>query len=385
MAADAEGLRTRVLRNGWTRERVYAVVGVVLLVAPLVLPSFQTYVLTEVLVLALFATGFNLLYGYTGLLSFGHAMFYAGSGYVLANVVVRVVPALGLSGVFGSATPLVAYVVGAVLGVVFVTLLALPVGYLSVRLEEIYFAMITLSFSMAFYTLALKDVWGLTNGSDGLTVILGSAELLGFGISLADRVTFYYVVLAVVVPGMYALRRLVASPFGLVCEAVRENSGRAAAVGVDVRRQRWASFVLSAAFTGLAGVLIVPLHWVVAPGLAHWTTSAEPVIITVLGGSRAFLGPALGAVAFRYLRWIITQFPLLEVHWQLVFGVLVLAVLLFFERGVAGGVSAASSWLSELGERYRDDGTDGALAHVRSSLAGYRRRAFGRHPEEGSP
>lgn len=315
-----------------------AVAFVLLVVAPLLLPTFQTYILTEVLVLALFATAFNLLYGYTGMLSFGHAMFYGGAGYVLGIFLRDVAPGLE----FGGPTPLITFGVGAVLSLVFVAILAIPIGYLSVRLEEIYFAMITLSFGMAIYILALQNYFGLTNGSNGIVVILSSATLFGFEIGLADRVTYYYITLLVVAPAMYVLWRIVQSPFGLVSTAVRENQQRAAGIGINVQRHRWAAFVLSAVFSGLAGVLIAPLHSTLSPGASlHWTISAEPVIISVFGGPYAFAGPAIGAFFYRYIRWAITQYTLLEAHWQLVFGTLILLIVIFAPRGVSGLVEWA--------------------------------------------
>ncbi|MFW5919240.1 MAG: branched-chain amino acid ABC transporter permease [Halanaeroarchaeum sp.] len=319
---------------------VIAGVGVLLAIAPLVLPSFQTYLLTEVLALALFATGFNLLYGYTGLLSFGHAMFFGSAGYTLGIFLRDVAP--GLS--FGGATPLIAFLIAAVLGVLVAVLIAVPVGYLSVRLEEIYFAMITLSFSMALYVLVLQNYFGVTNGSDGISVILGSATIAGFELALYDRVTYYYITLAVVAPAMYLLWRIVQSPFGLVSRAIRENAERTGALGIGVRRHRWATFVISALFTGIAGVIITPLHGSLAPDATlHWSISAEPVIIAVFGGPYAFVGPTIGAFFFRYIRWGITQFPVLEAHWQLIFGSLILLIVLFAPRGVSGFVS----WLIE--------------------------------------
>ena len=317
---------------------VVAVVGVLLVVAPLVLPSFQTYLLTEVLALALFATGFNLLYGYTGLLSFGHAMFFGTAGYTVGIFMRDVAPGLGL----GGATPLVGFAIAGVLGVLAAVIIAVPVGYLSVRLEEIYFAMITLSFSMALYVLAIQNYLGLTNGSDGFSVILGTATLGGFEIALYDRVTYYYLTLLVVAPAMYLLWRIVRSPFGLVSEAIRENVERTGALGVGVRTHRWAAFVISALFTGIAGVLIAPLHGSLSPGAnLHWSISAEPVIITVFGGPYTFIGPTIGAFFFEYIRWGITQFPALEAHWQLIFGTLILGIVLFAPRGVSG----LASWV----------------------------------------
>jgi branched-chain amino acid transport system permease protein len=328
--------------------RATAIIALVLLVvAPLLLPTFQTYILTEVLVLALFATAFNLLYGYTGMLSFGHAMFYGGAGYVLGIFLRDVAPGLE----FGGATPLIAFGVGAVLSLVFVAILAIPIGYLSVRLEEIYFAMITLSFGMAIYILALQNYFGLTNGSNGIIVILSSATLFGFEIALADRVTYYYITLLVVAPAMYVLWRIVRSPFGLVSTAVRENQQRAAGIGINVQRHRWAVFVLSAVFSGLAGVLVAPLHSTLSPGASlHWTISAEPVIISVFGGPYAFAGPAIGAFFYRYVRWAITQYALLEAHWQLVFGTLILLIVIFAPRGVSGLVEWAVNRTRDRGD-----------------------------------
>lgn len=321
----------------WSRSTTFALVGLALLLFPFLLGSYQIYLLTDTIILGLFATGFNLLYGYTGLLSFGHAMFFAGSGYALAIFIDEGTKAMELSATLGDATPLVVLFSAMGLGVLVATVLAVPVGYLSVRLEEIYFALITLSFSMAFYTFVLQNYFGYTNGSNGITVILSRAEILGIGVPLSDRVFYYFFTLAFVLPSLYALWRIVKSPYGTVLTAIRENPDRASAIGIDVKRHRWASFVLSAAFSGLAGALYVPLHSVISPDYAHWSFSAEPVIMTVLGGPTSFLGPVAGAFVFRYLRWLVTQFGITQAHWQLVFGSLILVVLLFFKQGVAGG------------------------------------------------
>jgi len=333
-----ESLRARMVDEGWTRERSLVVV-LLLAAAPLLLPTFQVYLLTEFLIVALFAIAFNLLYGYTGLLSFGHAMFYAGAGYALVNFMGEYADAFGA---FGGTEPLVTYLAGTAVGVAFVVAIALPVGFLSVRLEEIYFALISLSFSMAFYAAALQDVGGYTRGSDGISVLLTSVEVGGESVSLlGGRPPFYLLTLAIVGVSVYALWRIVNSPFGLVCQAMRESPDRARALGVDVQFHQWVAFVVSAVFTGIAGALIAPLYGVVSPDLAHWTTSAIPVIAAVIGGARYFLGPAVGAFIFLYLRWAISQYPALEAHWELVFGVVLMAVLLYFREGVAGGLDLA--------------------------------------------
>lgn len=327
----------------WTVGHATGIIAIVLLVAPFVLGSYQTYLLTDILLLGLFATAFNLLYGYTGLLSFGHAMFFAGSGYTVAIFLSR---GTGFLSGLGGISPVAGLVIAVLLGVVVATVLAVPVGFVSVRLDEIYFAMITLSFSMALYTAVLQDYGGLTNGSNGISVILQSATFLGMELPLMNRTVYYFLVLAVFAVSMYALWRIVRSPFGTALKAVRENPERAAAVGMNVSRLRWVSFVISAAFSGLAGALYVPLHSVASPDLVHWSFSAEPVIMTVLGGPYSFVGPVFGAAVYRYLRWLVTQNAFLQAHWQLVFGVLVVVVLLFFDRGISGLVDIARNHIS---------------------------------------
>lgn len=365
------GFTDRLRRTDVTLPRALGGLGAVLLVAaPFLLEGFQTSLLTETLIFALFATAFNLLYGDTGLLSFGHAMFVAAAGYTVAKVVGQLAPLLGIAELFGGVAPLVTWGLALVLGVVVAMLLAVFVGYLSVRLEEIYFAIITLSFSMAIYVMLLQDTIGamlaffgvgdgnFTNQSDGLTFIMGEVDLLGFEfklVNIVDPVAYYFLTLAVVAVGMYMLWRIVRSPFGMTCRAIRENPERAEALGIDVRYHRWMTFIISGAFSGLAGALLIPLFTNVNPQYAHWTFSAQPVLMTVIGGPYTFLGPLVGAFTYEYLRWIISQFPLLETYWQFSFGVLLLVVVLFFENGVAGGLL----WLyARLQERFLGEPAD---------------------------
>ena len=260
------------------------------------------------------------------------------------------------------------------------------VGFLSVRLEEIYFALITLAFSMAVYVMVLQDTVGailealgigdgnFTNGSDGLTFIMGEVDLLGVQFRLVDIVdpfAYYFLSLGVVALGMYLLWRIVRSPFGMVCRAIRENPERASALGIDVNRHQWMTFIISGAFSGLAGALLIPLATNVNPSYAHWSFSAEPVIMTVIGGPYSFFGPILGAFTYEYLRWFISQFPLLEQYWQFSFGVLLLLVVLFFDNGVAGGVNRFRAWSGVAAERYRADGAAGVVALVKETIVGY--------------
>lgn len=363
------------------------VAAVLLVAAPFFLGGFQTSLLTRTIILALFAVAFNLLYGYTGLLSFGHAMFVAVAGYTAAKTVSFVAPALGIDSIFGGIAPLVTWVLILVLSVIVATIVAVIIGYFSVRLDEIYFALITLAFSMAIFVIFLQDTIGevlhmfgygdghWSNGSDGLTFRMGELQLFGFEfrlVSLVDPFHYYFLALFVVALGMYALWRIVQSPFGMICRAIRENPDRARALGIDVTYHQWMTFIISGAFSGLAGGLLITLTGQVNPEFhAHWSFSAVPVLMTVIGGPYSFLGPVFGAFAHEYLRWIIRQFPALEAYWQFSFGILLLIVVLFFDNGVAGGVDRLRAWLGVAAERYEREGVSGVLALVRETVSKY--------------
>ena len=159
---------------------------------------------------------------------------------------------------------------------------------------------------------------------------------------------------------------------GLVCQAIRENPERARALGIDVTFHQWMTFIVSGAFSGLAGALLIPLATNVNPeSHAFWTASADPVIMTVIGGPYSFFGPALGAFSYEYLRWFIRQFPVLETHWEASFGLLLLLVVMFLNNGVAGGINRGIAWLREAADRYREDGPRGVGAFVRETVVGY--------------
>lgn len=358
----SETVRERLLNGELTVVVPAIVVAVALLGAPLVLGPVHTSLLITMLLVAIFGTAFNLLYGYTGLLSFGHAMFLAVAAYTTAKVFNLVGPMLGFEELFGGVSVLATFGLAVLLGMAVATLLAVFVGYLSVQLEEIYFAMITLSFSMAIFVVLLQDITGqlaeifspgetatellATNGDDGLIIsfrAMGEVDLFGIEftfMNINDYLAFYFVVLSAFAASMYALWRIVQSPFGAVCMAIRENPERARALGIDVTRHSWATFVVSGAFTGLVGTMWGPLQSSVIPGIAHWTFSAIPVLVTVIGGPYTFLGPTVGAFVYEYLRWYIDQYPALAARWQLVFGIILLVVVIFFENGVAGGLQS---------------------------------------------
>lgn len=350
--------------NGWTRQR-FVLLSLIGLVLISVGPRFQVYLFTEFLIIALFAVAFNLLYGYTGLLSFGHAMFFGAGAYGLAIGMRDLQPAI--TDVVGTGLgPLASFLVGALAGLLLTLVLAVPVGYLSVRLEEIYFALITPAFGMLFYSLLIQDPYGLTNGTDGIFVQLGNVQLAG--LELGDRRTYYYVTAAVVSLSMYAIWRIVNSPFGTICKALRESPERAAALGVNITVHRWMTFIVSALFVGVAGVLMAGFANIATPNEAHWSMSATPIIATVVGGASYFGGPIVGAFVYHYVRWVISRFPALEAYWELFFGIMLIIVVLYFKQGAAGGLAIFGAWLRDVNAVYKQNGADAAASFVSKSI-----------------
>ncbi len=291
---------------------------ILLLVLPLFLPSFQLFLLTEILIFALFALAVNLLFGYTGLLSFGHAAFFGVAGYVTALLLVRahwaLLPAL-LAGVLAAGVA------------------AALIGFLCVRRDEIYFSMLTLAFGMALYTIAFA--WrSFTNGSDGITAVRSPAVRLGdLTLDFASRYTYYYLVVAAFTGAVWLLWRVVRSRFGETLAALRENRERMAFAGVNVRAQQLAAFVVSGLLAGLAGALFTPFERVASPTILYWTQSAAPVLMTILGGAQAFLGPVLGAGVYIYLENLVTA---KTQYWNFFFGIILLALVLGFRGGILG-------------------------------------------------
>ncbi len=304
-----------MLGDRWGRVLLGALM-LFLVVLPVFSGRYLPYVVVQILILALFAMGFNLLLGYTGLLSFGQAGFFAIGAYACAKVLL-VIPSL----VLGIASGVLAGALGAVF-----------LGVLCVRHTRIYFSMLTLSFGMMIYSLAWK--WrDVTGGDDGLVGIprapLGIPGLLE--ISMEPMIHYYYFVLAVSVGAILLLRRMVQSPFVLVLKGIRDSENRAGFSGVPVRRYKLAAFVVAGAYAALAGSLVPPLENTVTPPLAHWTHSAEPVLVTLLGGIYSFSGPMVGAACFYLLKDLIVRFTQ---YWLICFGSIIVLLVLLFRGGL---------------------------------------------------
>jgi branched-chain amino acid transport system permease protein len=274
---------------------------------------------SQVLIFGLFALGFNLLYGYTGLLSFGHAAYYGlgayGTGLALAKLKVGSIW-LGLA-----AGPVLAVLGGA------------AIGFFCLRRRGIYFAMLTLAFAQLLYFVAfhLADV---TGGDDGLRGIpLLPIHLFGWKIDLEGSLAFYYFSFVIVWLAVAVLKRILDSPFGAVLQAIRENGDRASACGYDVNRVKHLSFVFSAFFAGLAGGLDALRLAVVPVESLYWVTSGQVVIMTLLGGAGTFFGPFVGAGTYLVLG---DRLAVFTERWPLVIGLIFMAFVLFLPKGIWG-------------------------------------------------
>jgi branched-chain amino acid transport system permease protein len=277
---------------------------------------------TEVLVFGLYALGFNLLYGYTGILSFGQAAYYGlgayGTGILLAKLRWESLwAAVGMG------------LAAAVLG-------GIVIGFFCLRRRGIYFAMLTLAFAQVLYFIAFHAAdW--TGGDDGLRGIVRPAlNLPGISISLDSSLAFYYFAFAVVVLAFAGLKRILDSPFGAVLRAIRENPDRAVACGYDVNRVKHLSFVFSALFCGLAGSLDALRLLVVPVESLYWTRSGDAVMMTLLGGAGTFFGPFVGALTYRVLEDRVATFT---ESWPLVIGAIFVCFVLFLPRGIWGTVT----------------------------------------------
>lgn len=278
--------------------------------------AYPVYLTMQILILAVFSLGFNLLFGYTGLLSFGQAGFFAMGAYGCAKILLAV-PNLFL-GILG--------------GVAAAGVTALILGILSVRHTRIYFSMLTLAFGMMIFSIAWK--WrDFTGGDDGLVGIprapLAIPGLFDLGVSTMDR--YYYVVLVLSLAAIYAMYRLVRSPLGLTLQAIRDSETRAQFAGVPVRKYRLVAFTIAGLYAGLAGALLTPLENTVTPPVAHWTMSAEPVLATLMGGIHTFTGPIVGSILFFLIKDIVMRYT---EYWLICFGVIVVAMVMCFPSGI---------------------------------------------------
>lgn len=279
-------------------------------IIPVVGSDYMIDVVTEIMIMALFALSLNVIIGYSGNVSFGHAAYFAIGGYVNAILLTT----------FG--WPLIPTFIA---GVAAATVTAAVVAYFCTRLTDIYFAMLTLAFSMLVWAIAFK--WrSVTNGDDGFVGVTVPAMV-------ADRSAFFYFTLVIVAASVAGLWVITHSAFGRTLVAVRENVGRAGFVGVHTRRMRWQAFVVAGFFAGVAGVLFGMFHRGMYVENAFWLQSAQVLIMTLLGGIYSFFGPLIGAAVLFMLERLTNEYT---EYWPTVLGVVLLAILLFLPDGLAG-------------------------------------------------
>jgi branched-chain amino acid transport system permease protein len=290
----------------------------ILIVVSLVAPFFIYPVfLMKMLCFALFACAFNLLIGYVGLLSFGHALFFGAAGYLAAH-------AARVWGLPFELAVLTGTTTGALLGLV--------VGWLAIRRQGIYFAMITLALAQMFYFFCLRAPF--TGGEDGIQGV-PRGKLLGL-VSLDSNLTMYFVVLAIFLFGFFFIFRVIHSPFGQVLKAVRENEPRAVSLGYKSDHYKLIAFVLSAALSGLAGGTKSIVFQLASLTDVHWATSGEVILMVLLGGLGTIFGPIVGAVVIVCVESFLAQLG----GWvTVVQGALFVVCVLAFRRGIIGELS----------------------------------------------
>ncbi|MEO9136811.1 MAG: branched-chain amino acid ABC transporter ATP-binding protein/permease [Casimicrobiaceae bacterium] len=286
-------------------------VAVAFAILPFVLPRFGSTVslATEIAIYTLYGLGFNLLLGYTGLVSFGASAFFGMAGYAAGLAMIHV---------FGSVLPSVVF------GTAFAALLGLVIGLLILRRRGIYFSLLTLAFTQLFYEITFK--WtDLTGGENGLQGVSRPG--------LDNALVFHFFAATLIVAAMYVLWRIVHAPFGRVLQAIRDNEQRVQCLGYDTQRYKLGAFVLSATFIGLAGSLLTFLIQSVYADNLSWQHAGDPVMMTVLGGIHHFLGPLWGSIIYITLRDQLSSFT---EHWWLAFGAILIAFILLSPEGVCG-------------------------------------------------
>lgn len=281
---------------------------------------------SRVLIYAIAATSLNLVLGYGGMISFGHAAFVGAGAYVASIAIAE-----GVTSAW----------IGWPAAIAVSAALAWVIGAISLRTRGVYFIMITLAFAqMMFYLVNSMKAYG---GDEGLT--LPQRATLGFGLDLGNEVVFYYVVLLILVLMLYALHRLVHSRFGRVMVAIRENEARVEAIGLPVHRYQLVCFVIAGAAGGLAGALLASHGKYVNPNVLHWVQSGTLMIMVILGGVGHLWGGVIGAVVLLVLEHAIADYPIpwlaqlapnYQQHANLGVGLVLLAIVLFAPQGIAG-------------------------------------------------
>lgn len=313
-------MTSRVMLRNIVVAALFVVLALVPLYASWVGNNFVLILLTRVVILAIAAVSLNLIMGYGGMVSFGHAAFLGIGGYAVGI--------LAYEGVLSGFVqwPLALIVSG---------LVAVVVGALSLRTRGVYFIMITLAFAQMIYYVAVSlNRYG---ADDGLTIYRRS-QFAGL-LDLSDKVTFYYLCLVLLLLVIAIVWRLSNSRFGMVIRGARSNERRMRAIGFPTFRYRLTCFAIAGTICGLAGALLANHTEFISPAAMHWTRSGDLIVMVVLGGMGSLFGPVIGAVAFLLLEEILSS---LTEYWQIIFGPMLLAVVLYARGGIDGLLAGPS-------------------------------------------
>jgi len=298
------------VKNGLHKWLFFGLVAALFLLLPFLTPYYS--LATEMLIFAIFAVGYDIIFGYTGLLSFGHAIFFGIGAYGTGLVLVRLVPSLFVALVIAIGVSL---------------LVSSIIAFLSIRIRGIYFVMITLAFCQMFYFIAFK--WkGLTGGDNGFHGVPRTS----FGpINLDSEVTFYFFILGIFCLSVLLAFRIVRSPFGRVLKALKENEDRARSVGYNTTRFKTIAFMISAFFASLAGGLYAVHSNFVPLDTLSISMSGDVVIMALLGGIGTLYGPILGAMLIVYLKNLLSNWI---GNWNLILGAIFIVSVLTMRQGI---------------------------------------------------
>ena len=313
-----------------TKTWVFIVVALFILILPRLGLQYHSYLMLTFFAYAIALYGVNLLLGYTGLLSFGHALFFSIGAYTVAFFTTK------LSIPYMEVHLLVAIVIAMVL--------AALIGLICVRYIRIYFGLLTFAFGMLFHTFLIKT-YHFSGGDEGMRV--ARPFLLGFDQSALPKMQFlmgsyYYYAFVILAIASWLMWRIVSSPFGLSLKAIRDNPEKATYLGIDVKRYRWYAFIISGAYAAVGGVLLASVVGQVDPTMTYWTQSGQLIFMTLLGGFEVFFGPLLGGIIYIYLQDTVMS---LTEYWRFIFGGMLVFIVIVAPGGVASVIG--SLWKKE--------------------------------------
>jgi branched-chain amino acid transport system permease protein len=307
-----------------------AVVGAAFVLMVPLLPEYAVTLATSIIIYSIYVTSANLLTGYTGLVSLGQAMFWGSAAYVVAILTTR-----------GNVTNFYLIVL---IGLLTVVLLSAFFGALALRVKRLYFMIVTFAFGHVVWCIAMYPMQQLTFGYDGIKDI--ARPDLGFSVSTASNVSFYYFVLVIAAVCFSVMRLVINSPFGHALVGIRDNEHRMMALGYNTFLYKYISYMLSAVIAGMAGLLFAYFNGYVNPSELHWLWSGDALMVMFIGGVGYFWGPLWGALAYTGLRYWISSYTM---YWFGIEGIIFICVVLFFRGGIAGFIGSLQrrlKWLS---------------------------------------